>query len=304
MKLGRLSHDGTGAVNVLVVVLIIILMVSASTVAIILYDTDQIGGSSGGVRTVVEGDVIDVNYIGQYDIGGQLYVFDTSLWNVASNDGLYLKTPEFTLRGNESAYKPLQFTVGTGTVISGFDTGVIGMRINETKVLTIPPDEGYGDLDPTKLHAIDMTVQVDLFQNMSFTEFHEKYDITPEEGLTISDPFYGWSVLVWEVNADANRTMVMNSPDLQDLYPVYGDPEAESPTGWYVEVSDINAETITVTHLLSAVDSGLVKGEDDDGNTFIVEDIDPSAGTMTFNFNRGVVGKTLVFTVTLVSIQE
>ena len=39
---------------------------------------------------------------------------------------------------------PLQFTVGGGEVIPGFEEAVVGMDPGETKTFTIPADEAYG----------------------------------------------------------------------------------------------------------------------------------------------------------------
>ncbi|HEX2203970.1 MAG TPA: peptidylprolyl isomerase [Longimicrobium sp.] len=41
--------------------------------------------------------------------------------------------------------EPLEFTLGTGQVIAGFDEAVTGMRIGEEKEVTIPSGEAYGD---------------------------------------------------------------------------------------------------------------------------------------------------------------
>jgi hypothetical protein len=39
---------------------------------------------------------------------------------------------------------PFSFTVGAGQVIAGFDEGAVGMQVGETRIILIPPAEGYG----------------------------------------------------------------------------------------------------------------------------------------------------------------
>jgi peptidylprolyl isomerase len=41
--------------------------------------------------------------------------------------------------------QPLNFTVGSGEVIQGFDEGVRGMEVGETRDISIPPEQAYGD---------------------------------------------------------------------------------------------------------------------------------------------------------------
>ena len=45
---------------------------------------------------------------------------------------------------------PMEFIIGEGGVIPGFEKGVIGMKVNDTKMLNIPCDEAYGPRDETK----------------------------------------------------------------------------------------------------------------------------------------------------------
>jgi peptidylprolyl isomerase len=39
---------------------------------------------------------------------------------------------------------PFTFTLGAGQVITGFDAGTVGMQAGETRIIEIPPKEGYG----------------------------------------------------------------------------------------------------------------------------------------------------------------
>ena len=40
--------------------------------------------------------------------------------------------------------EPLEFTIGSGMVIPGFDNGVVGMSVGETKTIFIPAADAYG----------------------------------------------------------------------------------------------------------------------------------------------------------------
>jgi len=43
-----------------------------------------------------------------------------------------------------SGREPLEFEIGSGSVIKGFDEGVAGMEVGEKKTINIPVDEAYG----------------------------------------------------------------------------------------------------------------------------------------------------------------
>jgi peptidylprolyl isomerase len=48
--------------------------------------------------------------------------------------------------------KPLEVQVGTGSVISGFESALMGMALNETKTFTLSPEEAYGHRDENQMH--------------------------------------------------------------------------------------------------------------------------------------------------------
>ena len=76
-----------------------------------------------------KGDKVKVHYTGKLEDGS---VFDSS--------------------GGGS---PLEFTLGQGQVIPGFDQGVLGMEPGESKVLNIPVDQAYGPHNPDGVFEID-----------------------------------------------------------------------------------------------------------------------------------------------------
>lgn len=49
---------------------------------------------------------------------------------------------------------PLEFTVGKGKVIKGFENAVMGMKTGETKTVTIKPADAYGAKDASLIWTI------------------------------------------------------------------------------------------------------------------------------------------------------
>jgi peptidylprolyl isomerase len=78
------------------------------------------------------GDTVHVHYVGRFP-GGK--VFDTSMKSEAEKSGLFNPARD---------YKPLQVVLGAHQVISGFEDALLGMTVNETKEVTLPPEKAYG----------------------------------------------------------------------------------------------------------------------------------------------------------------
>lgn len=53
---------------------------------------------------------------------------------------------------------PLQFTLGTQSVMPLFEEAVLGMAVDEKKSITIPPTEAYGDRVEQLVQDIDRSV--------------------------------------------------------------------------------------------------------------------------------------------------
>lgn len=44
--------------------------------------------------------------------------------------------------------EPLEFTVGAGQILKGFDDAVVGMKIGEEKEIQLPPNDAFGNHNP------------------------------------------------------------------------------------------------------------------------------------------------------------
>ncbi|MBC7107799.1 MAG: FKBP-type peptidyl-prolyl cis-trans isomerase [Methanomassiliicoccales archaeon] len=292
-----------GALNLAFIVLIAILLISASSVAILIYEGTK-SESSPALQKAKWGDTVKVDYIGRFADGR---VFDTSIWDVASNNALYPKSLSFTLK-NQSEYKPLQFKIGSGQMIRGFERGIIGMAVGETKVIVVSPQDGYGELDKSKLVTLPLIEEISVFESYNITSFVEKFSAYPKDGLTLKDPKWGWDVICLNVNTLTNKVLVMNTPVPGGIYKIYVDSQSSSQTGWYAEVKCIDSSAnggagiIRVHHLLTSSDAGMIKGKDEFGKTFYLYEVDENAGNIVLNYNAEVVGKTLYFTITLLDV--
>lgn len=102
------------------------------------------------MSTVKNGDVVKVHYTGKLTSGEQ---FDSS-----------------------AGREPLEFTVGAGQMIKGFDAAMPGMVVGEKKTINISPEDGYGEKDPRAI--------------IEFPKENVPADMKLEPGmqLTLSDP--------------------------------------------------------------------------------------------------------------------
>ena len=138
-------------------------------VAIVLGLVYMATNSNAAAPVVAVGDKISVYYTGTFQNGT---VFD-------SNFGK----------------KPLNFTVGSGELIKGFDQGVVGMQLNQTKNITVTPEEGYGLVN----QSLIVVVPISVFGNRSVSI-----------GTAVTAPS-GQSGIVTAVNA-TNATVDFNPP--------------------------------------------------------------------------------------------
>ncbi len=76
-----------------------------------------------GDRVAQDGDLVEVHYTGTLDDGSE---FDSSVGR-----------------------SPLEFVVGSGQVIPGFDDAVRGLKVGDSRTVRIEPTDAYGEYDPS-----------------------------------------------------------------------------------------------------------------------------------------------------------
>ena len=106
----------------------------------------------GGIQAET-GDTVKVHYTGTLNNGT---VFDTSI-------------------GRE----PLEFTIGQGQLISGFEQAVIGMKVGESKTINIPAAQAYG------LHYDDLVLIMERSQLPDNIEVGQQLQMTQANGSVV-----------------------------------------------------------------------------------------------------------------------
>jgi len=94
---------------------------------------------------VKDGDTVKVHYTGQLEDGS---VFDSSIQR-----------------------EPLEFTLGQGQLIPGFEKAVVGLKVGEKTTANIPCAEAYGDENPEMILEVEKS--------------HLPEDLDPEVGVQL-----------------------------------------------------------------------------------------------------------------------
>jgi len=187
-------------------------------------------------KTVKNGDNISVDYTGSF-VNGK--VFDTSIQNVAE---------ENNLPPHDGAYKPLNFTVGKGQVIKGFDEGVVGMKVGETRKLTIPSEKAYGPINPGMIRAIPIVFTIPATTEMpATTEIQKVLEVTVSDFERIFGPGHkvGDSVKIPETNINVTIQNITSNVSL--IYNLkVGDTVWTQDAPWNQTVVKIDNKNITL----------------------------------------------------------
>ncbi len=182
-------------------------------ILLVLSITMLAGCTSASDRVVKTGDSVTVDYTLYLENGS---VYDTSNATVAQMAGM-------NTTGRD--YEPLTFVVGDGNYLDAFENGTIGMKVGETKNVTLSPADAYGDYDPTLIQPVNMSI----LTNAS---------IVPYVNESLYDGYHPYKV---RVDSIPNNTTVMVD---------FNHPLAGKTLIFSITVRDI--ETVTATAAANA----------------------------------------------------
>ena len=267
------------------------------------------------VQTVKNGDNISVDYVGSFQDGK---VFDTSIESVAKANNL----------SNPNAqYEPLNFTVGKRSVIEGFDEGVIGMKVGDTRTLTIPPEKGY-PVDPSRIQVspiiqeIPATSVIPRVLEVPKSQFEQVFGPNRSVGDTVTIPDTNINVTItnmtseislkynlivgsniWDSRAPWNETVIKIDDKNITVKPKITKNEIIQFQGapFNTTVIDVNDTNITLRHNRIPDKRITVPGM---FGQMVDMKISFNETSIIMDQNSEVAGKTLIFNVTLRSIDK
>ncbi len=194
-------------------------------------------------KAVKSGDNISVDYTGRTAEDGK--VFDTSIESVAKENNI--TKPE---------YKHFNFTVGKGQVIKGFDEGVIGMKVGDTKNLRIPPEMGYGPVDPKLIRTIPIiedvpaTTSIPKVLEMPVSQFESIFGTDHKKGDIVKTPQMNFNLTVLNITSNATASNVTLSYNLK-----VGDRIISRQAPWNETVIKVDEKNITIKHEIKKLDT-------------------------------------------------
>lgn len=206
--------------------------------------TNYTGDTS--TMTVEKGDTVEVDYTGRLESGE---VFDTTHPEIARNTSI----PKISWFRERPLYKSLEFIVGAGMMIEGFDEAVVGMKINETKTVEIPLEKAYGPYDPSLVEAVPIiqkiqkTMQIRRFMEFSTEEFHRNFgNVNMTQGQTFNVPGTNFNASVFYTTGD--MTVIEMLLKQGELVKIQGYP-------WNSTVVSVGPGFIIIEHNIKSGDT-------------------------------------------------
>jgi len=225
------------------------------------------------------GDVVELDYVGSLEDGT---IFDTSIQEIGTQAGL-----------ERTKYSTLTITLGSGSLIQGFEEALVGMKKGETKTVTIPVEKAYGEVKGELiLRDLKREIKATKYSLVDREVFNTVFAEKPEVGKILEREEVPWKLKISKLN---QTTVVLEG------MPTIGDKLMLPGAQWETEVIAITDKEIVLFQypeldkiVSFPTELGVVRGK-------VVKVDDTSFDVDT---NHRLAGKTLIFKITIVELTK
>lgn len=254
---------------------------------------------------IKEGDLVTIDYTEFLNES----IIDTTIEKIAIDNNI-----------SKKEFKPLIFKVGEKAVIKGLEEGVIGMKLGESKNLTIPPEKAYLK-NPELIKIIPVTQKLESTRTLEkvfeipATRFEFEFGENHTTGDDVFIPETNVRLTVQNISSNVSLSYNLTVGDIIRLAP-YKEKvvkidensitlKSEAAKGeiiqlkgaaWNSTVVDIDSENMTLRH--NYIPDTKIR------TTFGVMNVHFNDTNIIMDLNNELAGKTLVFNVTIRSISE
>ena len=224
------------------------------------------------------GDFVKMDFTVRIKDSGE--VFATTYAEVALNP----EVEKMEMFISPDKFEPLGFTLGEGQMFPALEDSMIGLKIGDTKNITLAPEDAYGEWSPGNITTRLKTVVLPRLTNSSVSDYIALAGKEPELNETI--PLnYNWTASVVNIY-DQNITLLIETNNNTDIDTEYGTALVTSN------------DTHITTSLTPEFGATVMTSE---GMGVISEENDTH---FTIDRNHPLAGKTLVFEVTVRDIMK
>lgn len=149
--------------------------------------------------------ILEVNTTNESDNSTHEKVYDTSIESVARSAGIYQDGRD---------YSPLGVRLSsTSPYLPAFTRALNLMKEGENKTFTLPPEEGYGAYDESRIIAIKRFYNTSIYEQIPLAYFNVN-DQSVEEGSIIESQF----AMMMVVNATNSTVTVRYLPEINHTF--------------------------------------------------------------------------------------
>ena len=222
--------------------------------------------------------------------------------------------------GTEFDSGELTVKIGDSSVISGFENALIGMKTGETKTVTIPPEEAYGEYYPERAISLELVQERDRIVTIKryeevpvslFPQYFGKEAVVGDS--VVSTPF---TFLVSEIDDIAGIVTIEYDVSLGEMFTLpnmgwesevvtIGEDEIElsqEPEDGYIMDTQFGDVTVTKTadKVIMTIEPGI--GNSVFTNTGAAIITGANETHLVLDENHPLAGKTLIFEIEVLSV--